>query len=132
MSENPTDDIMEHGSVRISNEVVAIIAGVAATEIPGIVGMSGSITGGLTEMLGMKNLSKGVEVELGDMEAKINIYVVVEYGLSISEIGKAVQENVKKSVETMTGLNVIEVNVNVQGVEIPQENREKEEELKVR
>lgn len=130
MSENPINDVMEHGSVRISNEVVAIIAGVAATEIDGVVGMSGSLTGGITEMLGMKNLSKGVKVELGDKETVIDIFIIVEYGVNISEIGKNVQENVKKSVETMTGLNVFEVNVNVQGVDIPKE--EKDEDLRVR
>ena len=130
MSENPINDLMEHGSVRISNEVVAIIAGVAATEIEGVVGMSGSLTGEITEMLGMKNLSKGVKVELGDNETSIDIFIVVEYGANISELGIRVQENVKKSVETMTGLNVIQVNVNIQGVDIPKEK--KEEDLRVR
>lgn len=130
MSENPIDDVTENGTVRISNEVVAIIAGVAATEIEGVVGMSGGFTGGITDMLGMKNLSKGVEVELGEMEAKIDAFIVVEYGRDISEVGKAVQENVKKTVETMTGLNVIAVNVNVQGVDIPQKIKDKEDELK--
>lgn len=130
MSEEPINDVMEHGSVRISNEVVAIIAGVAATEIEGVVGMSGSLTGGITEMLGMKNLSKGVKVELGEREAEIDIFIVVEYGINISDLGKQVQENVKKSVETMTGLNVVEVNVNIQGVEIPKEEKEDESRLK--
>lgn len=130
MSEDPINDVMEHGSVRISNEVVAIIAGVAATEIEGVVGMSGSLTGGITEMLGMKNLSKGVKVELGEREAKIEIFIIVEYGINISDLGKQVQENAKKSVETMTGLNVIEVNVNIQGVQIPTEEKNNEVGLK--
>lgn len=130
MSENPINDLMEHGSVRISNEVIAIISGVATTEIDGVVGMSGSLTGELTEMLGMKNLSKGVKVVLGDRDTSIDIFIIVEYGVNISEVGKDVQENVKKSVETMTGLNVIEVNVNVQGVDIPK--GKKEEDLRVK
>lgn len=123
MSEVFNDENTEHGTVRISDDVVAIIAGVAATEIDGVAGMSGGITGGITEMLGMKNLSKGVKVEVGDKEAAIDLYIIVEYGFNISELGEKVQQNVKSTVETMTGLNVIEVNVNIQGVNIPKERK---------
>ncbi len=112
---------VEYGSIKIANEVVAIIAGLAATEVDGVAGMSGGITGGITEMLGMKNLSKGVKVEVGEKESAIDIYVVVEYGSNITEVATLVQENVKETVETMTGLRVIEVNVHVQGVNIPKE-----------
>jgi len=115
------DEKMKHGTIKIANEVVAIIAGLAATEIDGVAGMSGGITGDITEMLGMKNLSKGVKVEVGEKEAAIDIFVTVEYGSKINETADAIQKNVKKTVETMTGLNVIEVNVNVQGVIIPKE-----------
>ena len=121
------NNIKEYGSVNISDEVVAIIASVAATEIPGVVSMSGGITGGFTEMLGMKSLSKGVKVELKDNDAKIDIFIVVEYGMNISEIARNVQKNVKSSVETMTELNVIEMNVNIQGVNIPRETKGNEE-----
>lgn len=126
------DDILndgsgEHGTVKISNDVVAIIAGVAATEVEGVAGMSGGITGGITEMLGMKNLSKGVKVEVGDKEAAIDIYIVVEYGSKIGELGHKVQKNVKDTVETMTGLNVIEINVNIQGVNLVREEKIEEE-----
>ena len=114
-------EVEEYGSIRISDDVVAIIAGVAATEVDGVAGMSGGITGGITEMLGMKNLSKGVKVEVGDKEAAIDIFIVVEYGSKIGELGIEVQENVKDSVETMTGLNVVEVNVNIQGVNLKTE-----------
>lgn len=117
------DASMENGTVRISNDVVAIIAGVAATEISGVVGMSGGITGGITEMLGMKNLSKGVKVELEDKEVTIDLFIIVEYGSRISELGEKIQQNVKQTVETMTGLNVIRVNVNIQGVNIPRESK---------
>lgn len=117
------DASMENGTVKISNDVVAIIAGVAATEIPGVAGMSGGITGGITEMLGMKNLSKGVKVELEDKEVTIDLFIVVEYGSRISELGEKIQKNVKHTVETMTGLNVIEVNLNIQGVNIPRESK---------
>lgn len=111
----------EYGSVKISDDVVAIIASVAATEIPGVSSMSGGLTGGFTEMLGMKNLSKGVKVELKENDAIIDVYIVVDYGINISEIGKKVQQNVKVSVESMTELNVAGVNVTIQGVNIPKE-----------
>ncbi|MEY8415243.1 Asp23/Gls24 family envelope stress response protein [Tissierella praeacuta] len=123
MVDNYNDENVEHGTVKISDDVVAIIAGVAATEVDGVAGMSGGITGGITEMLGMKNLSKGVKVEVGDKEAAIDLYIIVEYGSKISELGEKVQENVKNTVETMTGLNIVEVNVNIQGVNIPKERK---------
>lgn len=120
-------DNKEYGNVKIADDVVAIIAGVAATEIPGVTSMSGGITGGFTEMLGMKNLSKGVKVELKDNDVVIDIFITVEYGKNISEVGKNVQQNVKNSVETMTELNVVEVNVNIQGVNIPKETNENDD-----
>ncbi|NMB28338.1 MAG: Asp23/Gls24 family envelope stress response protein [Tissierellia bacterium] len=121
MTEFLDDENVKYGTVKIANEVVAIIAGLAATEIDGVVGMSGGITGGITEMLGMKNLSKGVKVEVGEKEAAIDIFIIVEYGSKISEVASSVQQNVKDTVETMTGLSVIEINVNVEGVIIPKE-----------
>lgn len=121
MTDFLNDEKVKYGTVKIANEVVAIIAGLAATEIDGVLGMSGGITGDITEMLGMKNLSKGVKVEVGEKESAIDIFIVVEYGSRISEVAKLVQQNVKDTVETMTGLNVIEVNVHVQGVIIPKE-----------
>ena len=115
MTESMNNDNLDKGSVRISNDVVGVIAGVAATEIKGVVGMSGGITGGITELLGMKNLSKGVKVEVGEKDTSIDIFLVVEYGSNIATVAQEVQENVKQTVETMTGLNVVSVNVNVQG-----------------
>ena len=94
--------------------------------------MSGGITGDITEMLGMKNLSKGVKVEVGEKEAAIDIYIIVEYGYKISEVASKVQQNVKDAVETMTGLKVVEVNVNVQGVNIPKEESKIEAETRVK
>lgn len=116
----------EMGAVRIANEVVGIIAGLAATEVPGVAGMSGGIAGGIAEMLGRKNLSKGVKVEVGEREAAIDLYVVVNYGERIAEVASKIQSNVKKAVEEMTGLAVVEVNVHVQGVVFPEEAREEE------
>lgn len=120
----------EIGSIKIANEVVAIIAGLAATEVPGIAGMSGGVVGGIAEMLGRKNLSKGVKVEVGQREAAIDLSVIVDFGVRIPDIALQVQEKVKEIVEQMTGLKVVEVNVYVQGVSFSP--GEPEEESRVR
>ncbi|NLW40208.1 MAG: Asp23/Gls24 family envelope stress response protein [Tissierellia bacterium] len=132
MTELSSNDKIKHGTVKIANEVVSVIAGLAATEIEGVTSMSGGITGDITEMLGMKNLSKGVKVEVGEKETAIDIYIIVEYGYKISEVASKVQQNVKDAVETMTGLKVVEVNVNVQGVNIPKEESKIEAETRVK
>lgn len=126
MTDNFRNEEMKHGSVKVADDVVAIISGVAATEIEGVAGMSGGFADGIGDMLGMKNLSKGVKIELGQQEVKIDVFITVEYGSNITQVGKKVQENVKKTVETMTGLDVLEVNVNIQGVNIPKENKKEE------
>lgn len=120
----------ELGELRIANEVVAIVAGLAATEVEGVAGMSGGIAGGIAEMLGRKNLSKGVKVEVGEEQAAVDLFVVVEYGVRIPDVAWKIQENVKRAIETMTGLEVVEVNVHVQGVHFPSEERV--EELRVK
>lgn len=114
------------GNIKISDEVVAVIAGLAATEVSGVAGMSGGIAGGIAEMLGRKNMSKGVKVEVGEKEAAIDLYIIVEYGFRIPDVSWDIQEKVKKAVETMTGLNVIEVNIHVQGVNIDKEQKRAE------
>ena len=103
--------VSESGTVKISEEVVAIIAGIAAMEVPGVAGMSGGLAGGIAEMLGRKNLSKGVKVEVGEKEAAIDLYIIVEYGCRIPDVAWEIQEKVKKAVETMTGLHVVEVKI---------------------
>ncbi|MCR6545957.1 Asp23/Gls24 family envelope stress response protein [Dehalobacterium formicoaceticum] len=107
------------GTIRIADDVVAVIAGLAATEVEGVAGMSGGIAGGIVEMLGRKNLAKGVKVEVGEKEAAIDIFVIVLYNVRIPDVALKIQENVKKAIETMTGLKVVEVNVHVQGVSFP-------------
>jgi len=109
------------GSVRVADEVVSIIAGLAATEVSGIAGMSGGIVGGIAEILGRKNFSKGVKVEVGEREAAVDLYIIVKYGVRIPDVALQAQENVKQAIETMTGLSVVEVNVHVQGVGFPEE-----------
>lgn len=118
------------GSIRIADEVVKIIAGLAATEVPGVVGMSSGVVGGIAEMLGRKNMSKGVKVEVGEKEAAVDMYVVMEYGTRIPDVAAKIQENVKKAIENMTGLSVVEVNVNVQGVAFSHEAKEEEQRVK--
>ncbi|WP_010252604.1 Asp23/Gls24 family envelope stress response protein [Acetivibrio cellulolyticus] len=113
----------EIGNVKISEEVVAIIAGLAAMDVPGVAGMSGGIVGGIAEILGRKNLSKGVKVEVGEKEAAVDLYIIVEYGCRIPDVSWDIQEKVKNAVETMTGLEVIEINIHVQGVNIEKDNK---------
>lgn len=120
----------DSGSIRIADEVVGIIAGMAATEVSGVAGMSGGLVGGIAEMLGKKNLSKGVKVEVGKREAAVDLYIIMEYGVRIPDVALRVQENVKRAIESMTGLEVVEVNVHVQGVGFSQEV--KDEDIRVR
>lgn len=131
MDKNVKED-MDMGIVKISDEVVGAIAGLATTEIEGIVGMSAGPVEGITQILtGKKNLSKGVKVTVGENSATIDLYLVVEYGINIPKVALMVQENVKKAVESMTGLNVSDINIHVQNVIIPkleQNSTEKSEE----
>ena len=115
------------GSVRIADEVVSIIAGMAATEVDGIAGMSGGLVGGIAEILGKKNLAKGVKVEVGETEAAVDLYIIVKFGVRIPDVALNVQEKVKNAIESMTGLSVVEVNVHVQGVGFPETEAKEEE-----
>ena len=111
-----TETSTELGSIRIADEVVSIIAGLAASEVEGVAAMSGGWGTGIVEMLGKKNLSKGVKVEVGEKEAAIDIYLVIEFGFPIPRVAQKVQDQVKSAVENMTGLKVTAVNVHVVGV----------------
>jgi len=109
-------------NIQIADDVVAIIAGKAVSEVPGVAGMSGGFAGGISEVLsGKKNLSKGIKVEVSEKDAKIAVNIIVEYGVRIPDVAFEIQNRVKKAVETMTGLNVVGVNVHVQGVKTPEE-----------
>ena len=120
----------ENEGIQISNDVVAVIAGVAVSEVQGVSGMSGGFAGGITEVLsGKKNLAKGIKVEIEEDTAKIDVNIIVEYGSRIPDVAFEIQNRVKKSVENMTGLKVEEVNVHVQGVNtdiVKQEEKEEE------
>lgn len=106
----------ETGSIKIADEVVAIISGLAATEIEGVAGMSGGLAGGIAEMLGKRNLTKGVKVEVGEKQAAVDLFIIVRFGVRIPDVAWKIQESVKRAVESMTGLEVVKVNVHVQGV----------------
>ena len=120
----------EGGSIRIANEVVKIIAGLAATEVKGVAGMSGGVVDGFAELLKRKNLAKGVKVEVGEKQAAVDLFLVIEFGANVPETAMLVQENVKRAIETMTGLDVVEINIHIQGVGFGQDN--KDEDIRVR
>lgn len=113
------------GSITYANEVIAIIAGVATAEVEGIAGMCTS--GGISDILGRnRNITKGVKVELGTEETSVDLYVIIEYGTPIQKAAQDAQENVRKAIETMTGLHVVRVDVHVQGVSFEKETKELE------
>ncbi|WP_058485265.1 Asp23/Gls24 family envelope stress response protein [Defluviitalea phaphyphila] len=110
------DNINQIGQIQIADEVIAIIAGLSATEVEGVAGMSGNFAGGIAEILGKKNLTKGVKVEVGESEVSIDLSLVIKFGFKIPEVAAAVQSKVKNAVKTMTGLSVIEINLHITGV----------------
>lgn len=108
---------IEVGNIKISVEVVSTIAGIAAAQTKGVACMYSSFAGGIAEMLGAKkNPSKGVKVDMTEESVKIDLYIVVEYGVRIPELAWEIQESVKNNVETMTGLEVEKVNIHIEGV----------------
>ncbi len=106
------------GTVQIADEVVAIIAGLAATEVEGVASMNGNITNELVGKLGMKSLSKGVKVDVLENVVCVDLNLNLEYGYSIPETCKKVQERVKTAIENMTGLQVSDVNISIASVEL--------------
>ncbi len=117
---------LEYGEIRIAEDVIATIAGLAAMEVKGVAGMSGGLVGGIAEILGMKSLSKGVKIEINEKGGFVDLFIIVEYGTRIPDIAWEIQDKVKRSIETMTNLNIIEVNIHIQGVSFPKEAVEEE------
>lgn len=116
-------------TIRIADDVVGVIAGIAAMEVDGVAGMSGGFAAEVGErMTGKKNLSKGVKVQVGEKEVAIDLYIVVDFGVRIPEVAQKVQENVKRAVESMTGLDAVEINIHIQGVSFS----EREEDHRIR
>ena len=139
MEENKNEEVMENteeidtenSGVKISDDVVAVIAGVAVEEVPGVASMQSGFAGGISEVLsGKKNRTKGIKVEVEGNTAKIDVNIIVEYGTRIPDVAFEIQNRIKKAVESMTGLEVEEVNVHVQGVNTKsldnEENNEEE------
>ncbi len=118
------ETVEEKGTITYATEVIATIVGVATTEVEGISSMAGAAT--ISERLGgkPKNLSRGVKVEVGAEEVAVDVSVIVDYGMPIQVVARSVQENIRKSIETMTGLHVIHVDVHVLGVSFEKENKE--------
>lgn len=106
----------DYGTIKIADDVIATIAGIAAMEIPGVAGMSGGVTSGISEMLGKKNLTKGVKIDVNVKNVVIDLYLIVDFGVKIPLLAHDIQNKVRGAIENMTGLIVDEVNVHVQGV----------------
>lgn len=109
------------GEVQIADEVVAIIAALAATEVEGVASMAGNITNDLIARLGMKNLSRGVKVDVFEGIVTVSLALVLKYGYSIMDVSAKIQEKVKAAVENMTGLTVADVNIRISGVDMGEE-----------
>ena len=110
------------GEVKISEEVVAIIADIAAREINGVIGLSG----GLTDIIGKRHGSKGIKLEIEDKVVKMDLFLNIEYGIRIPDVAWKIQENVKRSIETMTGMTVYTIDIHIQGIQTPKaENHDK-------
>lgn len=119
----------ETSSIQIADEVVSIVAGKAVADAPGVSAMAGGFAGGFSEVFGgKKNLSKGIKVEVGEKEAKIDVNIIVEYGTRIPDVAFDIQNRVKNAVEGMTGLTVTAVNVHVQGVNTETADQEEKSE----
>lgn len=126
MQSNNTYSVKESGvlgDIQIADEVIAIIAGLAATEVEGVAKMYGNITNELVSKLGMKNLSKGVKVLVTPDDVKVDLSLELKYGYSVLDVSKKVQDKVKQAIETMTGLDVSEVRVRIAGVAIDKEEK---------
>ncbi len=104
------------GTIQIAPEVLEIIAGLSTIEVEGVVGMSGGMAGGIAEMLGRKQLTKGVKVQLSGADTIIDLSIILEYGYRIPDISAKIQQSVKQAVRTMTGIEVVEVNLHIHDV----------------
>lgn len=129
MNENYPSDVKldenPDGTVSFATDVIATIAGLAATEVEGVSSMS-SPSSGLADMFSRKatrNLTKGVRIDLNGNEVSVNITIVVEYGSPVPDVARGIQENVKKAIETMTGLNVAAIDVHISGISFEREQR---------
>ena len=134
MDEKNNDDAIrldtekQESQIKISNDTIATYAGIAISEVSGVYGMTGGFAGITEAISGKKNFAKGIKVDVEDDKIKIDVNIIVEYGARIPDVAFDIQTRVKKSVEAMTGMKVLEVNVNVQGVHAINEKEENKEE----
>jgi len=117
-----------NSGIKYAPDVISTIAGLAATDCAGVAGMSGGLVGGIAELLGRKNLTKGVKAEVGTEQAALDLFIIVSFGQNIPAICREVQSAVVRAVESMTDLKVVEVNVYVQGIDF---EKDPAEELRV-
>lgn len=117
----------EIGEVQIAPEVVSVIASIAATEVKGVASMYGGFTEEFVEKFGVKSSNKGIKVQINpEGETVIDLSLIIEYGVRIPDVAFEVQQNVKRAVETMTGLKVVDINIHIQGINMPKEAKEEE------
>lgn len=125
---NAEAQVSDGGTITYANEVIAIISGIAAGEVEGIAGMV--TAGGLGEIISRnRNITRGVKVEVGTEEVSVDLYTIVEYGQPIQKVASEVQENVRKSIESMTGLRVVRVDIHVQGVSFEKDKQDAQNRL---
>ncbi len=108
-------------SIRISSDVIAVITSIISSNIPGIAGMSGGVVGGIAERLGRRDMTKGIKVEVNEDKVTIDLNVIVDYGISIVESTDKLKKEIRGQVEKTTGLKVEAININVQGINLPEE-----------
>lgn len=125
--EEEAKEIEENG-IKISDDVIATIAGKAASEVSGVYSMFGGFAGGISEVFGKKNYTKGIKVDNTEKGLKIDVNIIVDYGARIPDVAYEIQSRVKKAIENMTGLKIEEVNVHIQGVNTETQKKETEKE----
>ncbi|MUK87168.1 Asp23/Gls24 family envelope stress response protein [Ornithinibacillus sp. L9] len=127
MADQPLVNVSENtglGKVEIAPEVIEVITGIAASEVDGLYSMRGNFATGVVERFGKKTHSKGVKVELGDNGIVIDLFVVLDFGVSIPEVAQKLQENIRQTLKTMTALEIAEINIHVVGIQMEKEESE--------
>jgi uncharacterized alkaline shock family protein YloU len=127
------DPAKAEDSIRISSEVIAVITGLVSNEVPGIAGMSGGLVGGIAEKLGRRDLAKGIKVQINEDSVIVDLNVIAEYGVSIVDATTKLKQEIRNNIEKTTGLKVQAININVQGIHVPEteeEAKDKEKEEK--
>lgn len=121
--ENDVSDLFDdNDSMMITDEAIAVMAGVAASEVRGVSGMSGGFAGGIAEVFGRRNLSKGVKVVTKNDSTTVDLYVIVKYGHRIPDLAYEIQENVKSTIESLSGITVDAVNIHIQGIDYSEDS----------